>query len=99
MNDELKITLLKRKFQSLAYIEEFIQNYQRFVQTGLDAFELYLKYRKNHPEFQPNKTLLMEEDFWEHRVKPNFTGMLHRSYEALENARLGKKNNGTINGG
>lgn len=90
MNDELKITLLKRKFQSLAYIEEFISNYQRFVQTGLDAFEVYQKYRKSQPEFQANNILLMEEDFWESRVIPNFKGMLYSSKEALFNARNGK---------
>ncbi len=91
MKDTLKITLLKRKFQSLTYIEAFISNYQKFVQTGLDSFEVYQKYRQQHSEFAPDNTLLMEEDFWEYCVKPNFKGMLQRSKEALKNARMGKK--------
>ena len=91
MNQILKIKLLKRKFQSLGYIEEFIENYQSFLQTGLEGLELYQQYRKAYPEFTPSEYLLLEEDFWGHRVKPNFYGMLRSSEEALNNFRAGKK--------
>ncbi|MBN1006543.1 hypothetical protein [Amphritea pacifica] len=90
MNQTLKITLLKRKFQSLEYIEEFITNYQQFIQTGLDAFDAYKAYRQQHPEFKPNDVMAFEESFWQNRVLPNFHGMLQRSTEALDNARKGK---------
>ncbi|WP_299200712.1 hypothetical protein [uncultured Amphritea sp.] len=90
MNQTLKITLLKRKFQSLEYIEEFITNYQQFIQTGLDAFDAYKAYRQRHPEFKPNDVMAFEESFWENQVKPNFHGMLQRSTEALSSAKKGK---------
>lgn len=89
MNEQLKITLLKRKFQSIPYFEEFIKNYKTFLETGLEALNIYVNYRKEHPEFEPNKTLLMEEDFWVDRVKPNFEGMHYRADEALELAKQG----------
>ena len=90
MNEQLKITLLKRKFQSIPYFEEFISNYKKFNQTGIKAFDAYQQYRQEHPEFQPSNTLLMEEDFWEYRAIPNFYGNLGAADEALENARKGK---------
>ena len=90
MNEQLKITLLKRKFQSIPYFEEFISNYKKFNQTGINAFDAYQQYRQEHPEFQPSNTLLMEEDFWEYRAIPNFYGNLGAADEALENARKGK---------
>ena len=91
MNQTLKIKLLKRKFQSLEYIEKFIENYQHFLQTGLDGLEIYQKYRKANPDFIPSDYLLMEENFWEHRAKPNFYGMLRSSEESLSNFKAGKK--------
>src|SRR5690554_5869356 len=90
MNEQLKITLLKRKFQSIPYFEEFISNYKKFNQTGINAFDAYQQYRQEHPEFQPSNTLLMEEDFWEYRAIPNFYGNLGAADEALENAEKGK---------
>src|SRR5690554_7047754 len=87
MNEQLKIILLKRKFQSIPYFEEFIKNYKAFLKTGLQALDIYLKYRQEHPEFEPNNTLLREEDFWIDRVKPNFEGMHYRADEALELAK------------
>ena len=89
MNEQLKIILLKRKFQSIPYFEEFIKNYKAFLKTGLQALDIYLKYRQEHPEFEPNNTLLREEDFWIDRVKPNFEGMHYRADEALELAKQG----------
>lgn len=89
MNEQLKITLLKRKFQSIPYFEEFIKNYKTFLKIGLQALDIYLKYRQEHPEFEPNNTLLREEDFWIDRVKPNFEGMHYRADEALELAKQG----------
>ena len=87
MNQTLKITLLKRKFQSQEYIEEFIANYQQFIQTGLDAFDAYKAYRQRHPEFKPNDVITFEESFWENRVIPNFTRMFHSSESTLERAK------------
>jgi hypothetical protein len=94
MKDELKIQLLKRKFQSLKYIEEFISNYQTFVQTGLDASDKYKQYRQTHTDFIPNDEMAFEEDFWESRVKPNFQRMLSSSQNTL--LRLSNNEKGAI---
>jgi len=83
MNQKIKIILLKRKFLSIEYAEEFISNYQQFIQTGLDALEIYLKYRKSHPEFIPTEEIIFEESFWLDRVRPNFQRMLHSSKNTL----------------
>jgi hypothetical protein len=91
MNTELKIKLLKRKFQSMNYIEEFIANYQEFVKTGLDALEAFKIYRKSNPQYVPDKVVAFEEGFWEDVVKPNFKGMQSRSKEALADAQQGDK--------
>ena len=45
MNEQLKITLLKRKFLSISYIKEFLGNYKQFHETGLAAFNAYERYR------------------------------------------------------
>ena len=85
MDELLKIKLLKRKFLSANYIKEFLDNYKKFHETGLAAFNAYQRYRRERPEFEPNDTLLREEDFWENRVCPNFEGNLGamREVEAL----------------
>lgn len=90
MTPEKKILLLKRKFQSLQYIEQFIAHYQEFIDTGLKALELYKKYKINNPSFVSTPDMDTDEYLWELKVKPNFLGMHASSIEALENAKYGK---------
>ncbi|MGI9283265.1 MAG: hypothetical protein ACR2PX_27045 [Endozoicomonas sp.] len=91
MNPQIKSKLLKRKFQSLAYIEQFIEHYQQFIDTGLNALAAYKNYKKQTPAFVPTKSMETEEWFWDLKVKPNFLSMKLSSKEALQNAKLGKK--------
>ena len=91
MNPHTKSQLLKRKFQSLEYIEQFIDHYQQFIDTGLDALASYKEYKKKNPSFIPTKRMETDEWLWDKKVRPNFLGMRSSSVEALQNAKQGKK--------
>lgn len=91
MNPELKSNLIKRKFESLNYIRQFISNYITFIDTGLSALENYKKYKKNNPNFSPSHNMNVDEQLWENKVKPNFIKMKKSAEKSLENAEQGKK--------
>jgi hypothetical protein len=90
MKPDKKIILLKRKFQSLDYIEAFIAHYQGFINTGLNALSLYKDYKKNNPSFIPTSNMDVDERLWDSKVAPNFLGMKSSSVESLNSARKGK---------
>ncbi|WP_152558846.1 hypothetical protein [Endozoicomonas numazuensis] len=86
----MKSRLLKRKFQSLEYIEQFIGHYQQFLDTGLSALTSYKDYKKQNPTFVPTKLMDTDEWLWDIKVRPNFLRMHSSSVKAMNFA---KKNN------
>lgn len=88
MNEYIKIHLLKRKFSSIEYLEDFINTYQLFIDHSLSALDQY-KNVKKQKTITPNRDMDIDEKLWDEKVKPNFLRMYRSSQTAIEKARLG----------
>ena len=88
MNDELKRTLLTRKFSSIEYMEEF----RAYLSKAIAGFKESLQWFNDHPpkdvDWQSWHISDKAEE-WERRALPNFERMLDSADEGIKETKKG----------
>jgi hypothetical protein len=90
MNSELREQLLLRMFSSIEYMEDYVNHFVTFIDTGLAALEAYENLQPKpvgHPAYSD---VLSDVRLWNLKVRPNFLGMKKNIIESIQNAKMGK---------